>query len=302
MEYRLGICDEDYHYIVNLMEYTNTKRLGGVSLVAFSSLSAVSEYLSKNYLDGVVLGVGLNVSEDTLMDKEGLLLIPLSEDRDCKAEEIYKYQSADLIIKSLLERLNVSVSLEPISGKCFCGVYSPVGRCGKTILAKGLGAYHGGSIYISLEEYGCRDSFGEEILYNIIFENPRIHSMLEQLKPNEFGLKEVKGILSYMDIRQLDKSHIGWLKEQLLMGGDYERVIFDIGVGSLSNLNILDEMDRIYVPVLEDEEALTKLQAFKELLRQREYAGIGRKIQYVTVPYCHYASDMMKDFISKGEL
>ena len=302
MEYKLGICDEDYHYIVNLMEYVNTKRLGGVSLVAFSSVAAAKEYLNKNYLDGVLLGNRVRWDEDRDMEQENIMVIPLSADRCCDDEQIYKYQSADLIVQSLLERLNVSVSLEPVSGKCFCGVYSPLGRCGKTTLAKGLAAYHSGSLYISLEEFGSRDSLGEDILYNIIFENPKIHSLINKIEPNEFGLREIKGILSYMDIRQLEKSHISWLKEQLLIGGDYDRVIFDIGVGALSDLDILDTMDRIYVPVIEEEGATTKLQAFKELLRRREYAEIGRKLQYVNVPHCHYASDIMRDFISKGEM
>lgn len=302
MEYRLGICDEDYHYIVNLMEYVNTQRLGGVSLVAFSSMEAVKEYLNKNYLDGVLLGTEVIWDEACMAEYESLIVIPLTADRCCGDEKIYKYQSADLIINSLLERLNVSVSLEPVKGKCFCGVYSPLGRCGKTSLAKGLGVYHAGSIYISLEEFGSRDALGEEILYNIIFENPNVHNLINQIEPNEFGLREIKGILSYMDIRQLEKSHMGWLKEQLLIGGDYNRVIFDIGVGSLSDLDILETMDRIYIPVLEEDGAAIKLQAFKELLRRREYADIGRKVQYVNVPYCHYGSDMMRDFISKGEM
>lgn len=306
MEYRLGICDEDYHYVVNLMEYVNSHRIGGLSLVAFSSIQAVTEYLEKNYLDGLLMGQDRQSSQEALDlfagEHTGLMIISLSGDRDSSGEQIYKYQNVGLIAKAVLERLNVSIAPEAVADKAFYAVYSPIGRCGKTTLAKGLGVNMRGSLYVGLEEFGTRDILGEDILYHIIIQNPKVHSLLQRLRPNEYGLREIKGILSYMDLRQLSKENLQWLKGQLLMGEDYDRVIFDIGGAVLNDLNILQVMDRIYVPVLEEEEAKIKLQAFKELLRCREYVELGKKLQYLEVPRCHYSSEMMKDFICKGEL
>lgn len=302
MEYRLGICDEDYHYVVNLMEFVNSYRTGGVRLVAFSSVQAMEEYLGNNYLDGALIGQGMSSGSDFLTAHSGLSIIPLTGERCLGLGEVYKYQSALLIIQAVLERLNVSISPEPVIGKTFYAVYSPLGRCGKTTLAKGLGVNYKGSLYVGFEEFGSRESLGEEILYHIIFENPKLHELLRKVIPNQYGLREIKGILSYMDIRQLSRENLKWLKEQLLIGEDYDRVIFDIGGAVLSDLNILDVMDRIYVPVLEEEESRLKLQAFRELLRCVEYREISKKLQYINVPTCHYASEMMAEFISKGEL
>lgn len=302
MEYKLGICDQDYHYVVNLMEYVNSRRIGGVSLVAFSSLEAVTEYLGNNYLDGVL--VGQDVNTDGGLDKiqSELIIIPLTTNRNLLEDGIFKYQNVSLIVQAMLERLNVSLSPEPVSDRSFFAIYSPLGRCGKTTLAKGLGIKLKNSLYIGLEEFGSRESLGEEILYHIIIQSVKVHELIDRVRPNQFGLREVKGILSYMDIRQLSRSNMIWLKEQLLLGGEYENVIFDIGGAVLSDLDLLDVMDRIYVPVLPEKESQDKLQAFRELLRCEGYKNLGKKLQYVNVPICHYASEIMSEFISKGEL
>ncbi len=301
MEYKVGVCDEDYHYVVNLMEYVNSDRESSLTLVAFSSIGAVWEYLKNNYLDGVLLGKDFLDGQELREDYSGLLIMTLEEEKDV-ADGIFKFQSAREITGQIMKKLNVTETLEPVKGNIFCGVYSPIGRCGKTTLAKGLAASKSGGLYISLEEYGGRDSLGEEILYHILFENPKLHSLIEKIKPNVYGLREVKGILSYMDIRHLTKENMLWLKDQLLVGGNFERVVFDIGVASLTDLNILYAMDRIYIPVIDDEASNAKLQAFREVLRCEEYRGLSGRIQYLSVPICHYTSEAMTEFIGKGEL
>ncbi len=301
MEYKVGLCDPDYHYIVNLMEYVNSEKLGGLSLVAFSSGDAIEEYLKKGYLDGLIVG-DIDCLDVNFPEKHsGVVIMQLASEPGIPST-VYKYQNARNIIHQVLDNLNVSDTPALVSGRMFCGIYSPVGRCGKTTLAKGLGLYYPGSLYVALEEFGTRDTVGEEILYHMIFQNIGIHKLMDNIIPNEYGLLEIKGILSYMDIRQLSRKNMNWFKEQLMSGTSFERVIFDIGAAVLSDLDILDSMDRIYIPVIDDETANIKLQAFRELLRREQYSGISRKIQYVNVPMCHYSSEMMRNYISKGEL
>ena len=86
------------------------------------------------------------------------------------------------------------------------------------------------------------------------------------------------------------------------MIGDYGRVVFDIGAAALWSLDILGVMDRIYVPVLEDEASGIKLQAFREVLKGDDYGGISEKLVYLSVPNCGFSSEIMKDFVGKGEL
>lgn len=297
----MGVCDEDYHYVVNLMEYVNSDRGSSLTLVAFSSLAAVREYLKNNYLDGVLLGRGFQCEEELIDEHFGLVLMNLVDDKNSE-EGIYKFQSAREITGQIMKKLNVSESPEPVKGNVFCGVYSPIGRCGKTTLAKGLATFYPDSLYVSLEDYGGRDCLGEEILYHILYENSKVHTLLDKIKPTADGLREVKGILNYMDIRHLTKGNMLWLKEQLLVGGNYSRVIFDIGVSVLSDINILHAMDRIYIPVMEDEVAKVKLQAFREVLRCNEYRELSSKLQYVNVPICHHTSETMWEFVRKEVL
>lgn len=300
MRYRIGICDGDYHYVVNLMEYVNSHQSLGVSLVAFSSVEAVSEYMGRNYLDGIILGDGLVWPEAV----EGVTLMTLTDRRTREDNSIYKYQSAEDVAENIKRYLKVWIpeEMEVAGGCCFCGVYSPLGRCGKTQLAKGICLCNPGSLYVAMEEYGRRSAQGEEILYNLIFQNDNILRLIGSLKNNQYGFQELTGILSYQDIRLLKKENISWLKEQLLVGGDYSRVVFDVGAGALWSLDILGVMDRIYVPVLEDETSGIKLQAFREVLRGEAYGGISEKLVYLSVPNCGFNSELMKDFVGKGEL
>lgn len=298
--YRFGICHEDYHYVVNLMEYVNSTPDAGVVLVAFSSSLAVEEYLEKNYLDGLLIGQEINLQESFYHEHGGLAIVFLSEDRNANENSIFKYQSAEKIIEDILDRLNVSLGGLPEGTKLFCSVYSPEARCGKTSLAKALGVKNRGALYFCFEDFGARDSIGEEILYHIKVKGNRLLELIDRVPYNEYGFKEIKGILTYMDIRQLCQDNMEWLKEQLMQGTNCDRVIFDIGVGALSDLNMLKVMDRIYVPTLGEDSV--RLQAFRELLRCREYMELNSRIKYVTVPMCHYASEDMQEFVNKGEL
>lgn len=300
MRYRIGICDGDYHYVVNLMEYINSHHGIGVSLVAFSSVEAIREYIGRNYLDGVILGSGLVWPEAV----EGVTFMTLTDRRTREDNSIYKYQSAETVAEDIKRYLKVWIPEEREADRHggFCAVYSPLGRCGKTQLAKGICLCNPGSLYVAMEEYGRRNAQGEEVLYNLIFQNDNILKLIGSLKNNQYGFQEITGILSYQDIRMLKKENISWLKEQLLVGGDYGRVVFDIGAGALWSLDILGVMDRVYVPVLEDESSGIKLQAFREMLRGEAYGGVSEKLVYLNVPNCGFNSDIMKDFIVKGEL
>ncbi len=302
MEYRLGICDDDYHYVVNLMEYVNSTYADALRMVAFSSIESIQKYLEKSYLDGVLVGC-VNQDEINFGDyANGLVEIYLTEDGNSTNGEIYKYQSGEVIVKNIMDKLNICTQPKRVGDNAFLAVYSPLGRCGKTSLAKGLTIESRKSIYIGFEEFGKRDRLGEEILYHMLFKNMGVIELLEGLRADEYGLRQVQGIMSYLDIRHLEKENLEWLKQQLVICENYDKMVFDIGGAVLSDLNMLSIMDRIYVPVLEDEQSLVKLQAFREVIRGHEYRDINSKIQYINVPHCHYASDAMKEFIVKGEL
>lgn len=300
MRYRIGICDGDYHYVVNLMEFVNSRKDTGVNMVAFSSVEAIREYLDRNYLDGIMLGESLIWGQEI----EGVSVMRLTERRVLREGCVYKYQSGEAIAEDILRCLKVlTVSEEgACKGGAFLAVYSPLGRCGKTQLAKGICCNNQRSLYISMEEYGRRNALGEEILYNLVFQNDNLLQLIGRLKNNQYGFQEITGILSYQDIRLLKKENISWLKQQLFMIGDYGRVVFDIGAAALWSLDILGVMDRIYVPVLEDEASGIKLQAFREVLKGDDYGGISEKLVYLSVPNCGFSSEIMKDFVCKGEL
>ncbi len=281
MEYKIGICDEDCHYMLNLMEFINSRNSIPIKMIAFSSVQAIEEYLAKGYLDGLLIGGTVDLSKQL---EDGI--IHIVEDRDLAKSVsndeawfrcIFKYQSADKIAEEIISVIGNGVTSVDKEEAVFVGVYSPVGRCGKTKLAKAISRYYENCLYVGFEDFGFRHESGEGFLYCLVEENTQIVELLQ-------GKQEITGISSYMDIREVRKENLSWLKTLLGRELSYNRIVFDMGVGALWDIDILSVMDIVYVPVLEDEASKEKLEAFKKLVSQSKYRLVENKLIYVEVP------------------
>ncbi len=297
MEYKIGICDEDYHYILNLMEYINSKSSIPMRLVAFSTGQAIEEYMDRDYLDGLIIGESINIKDETnikifLMVEDDSSGVCVSERNGYITEYIYKYQAADRIAEILISNIGTGIRKIQEKSAMFIGVYSPIGRSGKTTFSKALCVFYTNCLYVGLQEYSNRDETSEQFMYCLVEESSQLLEVLQ-------GVCEISGILSYMDIRQLKRRNIEWLKKLAVTELNYNRIIFDIGVGVLEDLDVLLAVDVVYVPVLQDDASRVKLGAFKEVLRQEKYKPLEEKIIYVEIP-CVGVKEVPVELIIKG--
>ncbi len=302
-EYRIGICDSDTGYVVGFMEYINMNNEIPLRVSAFSGVEAITEYLEYNGLDLLLLEEGIE-KKDFKVKVVGLSNVKkINEDNAL----IYKYQSTYKIAEIITHLLNEDNQNIKMSSYVY-GIYSPIGRSGKTSLARGICNYYSESFYIGFEEYsGCFNKtyassrykeIYERFMYYLISENLLITETIEELY-EETGLKAFIA-LDYMDLKQLERKHIKWLAEVLREAESYKRIVFDIGIGAMSDIDIMSDMDKVYVTVLNDKNSINKLGMFKALLADKKNVLLEQKINYVEVPGTEYDSKIMREFIIRS--
>lgn len=302
MGYKIGIYDKDINYIRSVMEYINHYGSSSIRMAAFSSVSALEDYTKENYLDLIILGEQVKIDND-------IPVVFLCDKREMLSETtIYKYQSGDAILCRILDIIKNSNSIN-LNNKLICGVYSPLGRCGKTTLSLGLCNHHKKSIYIGLEQLsGMRNSLcyskeiGEKFVYYLANRDEGIIQLLKETKDNKEGFKSIVSDTFCDDIIQLSFENMDWFCRIMRNSMEYFRMVFDLSVECLGDVKILSAFDRVYMPVIDDPVSKIKLEKFQNMLDYRDLSDLRKKIVNVEVPDCEYNDDKISLLIKKGDL
>lgn len=135
----LAICDAEKRYAVKLMEAFCGKAQFGFQVHVFSGVEHLEQFSQKTPIE-ILLISGKYMSEKvSCMNIGKILLLSDGEiyDEFSDYESIYKYQSAEHIMKEIL--CHYAEYARPVSGMFYekkefevHGVYSPIGRCGKS--------------------------------------------------------------------------------------------------------------------------------------------------------------------------
>ena len=307
--YSVGICEKDLDYAGALMDYANSRRSLGLRLYIFSGIRAVRDYLSVENLDLIITDNLQDFSEtQDGYSCDGVKVAFLSEfssgddGREVESGKliyIYKYQRAEIICRQI--RNLISVENQSVIRDALCiGVYSPIGRCGKTNLAKALAIEDStrGGLYVAMEDFGTNpDALGNEILYLIKSKSPRLEEALVQQIKIEAGIHTLHLSGTYLDTHDVNAMDMELLRTSLLQPGRYPCIVFDIGSAALTDLSILESFDKLYVPVLRDHTSTKKFEVFMKLLKDMELRSVITKINVVDVPDAGYASEEMKAVI-----
>ena len=298
MSYKVGMYDRDIDYVRGVMEYINKKADSVIKIAAFSSVNAIEEYIKVNHLDLILLG------ENQAFRQDIIPVIYISASRH-KENVIFKYQSGDALVKQILSVLKNS-EIQKQGMVFFYSVYSPLGRCGKTNLALGLCSFFKTGLYINLEPYSGIDvskfpytvEAGDKFIYYLVSRNLQILEHLDSIPIAKNGFKVVSGGTAIDVAAQITKEDIRWFYKLIQSSGKFNCVVFDIGCSNLSDIDVLGEFQRIFIPVLEDSTSRIKLKRFANIaLSSRE--TIGEKLMYLDVPKVEFDAREMVTFIEK---
>lgn len=236
------VYDEDPLYAGRLAEYVNQKETFPFQAMAFSDLEKLKAYGRDHEI--AILLVGERVREEAKEIKAGLKML-LCDGEFVSQEEasVYKFQSGDCILQEVMA-CYCTVPPEPglaLIGKraLIMGVYSPIGRCGKTSFSLTLAHMLGksqGVLFISLEEYS---GFSKLVCGGYEQDLSDVFYLYRQGDFNWLKLKSLilsHGNVDYIppaaygeDLDQAQPEEIAGLLKQIGTESGYERIVVDMG-------------------------------------------------------------------------
>ena len=298
----MAVYDEDPFYAERLSDYVNRKEKGIFKAQAFTSKERLEEFAKNTEVDVLLAGTPMDAKEISCL--QSVQKIYLTEERGTDANndhtEIYKYQSGDDIIREVMavycEHTRTKTELPGLASrqKRIIGVYSPVGRCGKTSLALSIGQvlakdekvlfitmdmFSGFSVI--LDEQWKRDM--SDLLY--YYKQGRFHGL--RLNSIVYYLGDMAWLppLRYPDdYSQVSAEEMAGFLLQILKESTYETIVLDIGDFDRQVLPVLDACQVVYMPMKEDLISQAKIKEFEGYMDRFGDRMLKEKFHKIHVP------------------
>lgn len=282
---RIAVCDGEASYACRLMEYANQRKDALFVVHAFTGSQELLAFLQETAVD--ILLLDRDLAQECLREGGIGQVILLSEEEYLEDTEkypvIYKFQSCTRILQQVMD-LYAETAMTGLGTACarektqLIGVYSPIGRSGKTTFALALGKELGRkrkTLYLNLEEYSGFERLYpyadgrtlSELLYFLKQGKKAFACKLEGMVQEMGPLSFIPPLRSPAELRQVGGEDWTELLEAIARESRFEFVILDLG-GAVNGLyEILERCAGIYTPVEEDEVAKAKLWQYEETLK-----------------------------------
>lgn len=304
----IAVCDSEAGYAGTLAEYLNNRKKLPFRAEAFTDPEKFCQYAGKNHPEFLL------IAEENLSSQVQALQIPhmivLSSDRELEhtgQKYIYKYQSAESLIREVMAYCQESVFTAASYGYekkiQLIGIYSPLGRCGKTLFSLTAGQIWGESrnvLYLNMEDYSGWQIFSEgdnsQNLSNLFYSlrQGRAVPPLTDLVRSWGNLDYIPAVSSFEDLRNISCREWAALFSHLEKESSYHLLMLDIGNGVDQLFSILDLCTQIYMPVLDDWISRQKIEQFKKLAFSLSDT-LESKIQELHLPFAPCA-EIGQDF------
>ncbi len=298
----LAICDAEKQYALRLMEALCEKKNLDFQVRAFSDEIELEQFAADHPLEILLINGRLMSKE---LEQFHIGKIILLSDGDVYEEflgfdSIYKYQSADRILKELL--CYCAEYARPLTGMYYGkkefevhGVYSPIGRCGKSALAEALAEAFGKkkkTILLDLQSFSASlEQRSQEELWDladmIYFLRQGKQTFLYKLG----SIVQSKGSFDYIlpmkapaDLRSVTLAEWTELLEKLSTDSEYQVVILDLGAEVSGIFQLLSQCTKVYMPVLTDADSKRKIGNFENILREENFEKILQSMYRINVP------------------
>ena len=280
---RMALCGREKGYAKKFAEFANSRKDSLFAVHGFTDWDELTAYTKEHPVDILLLSeeYRIQISED-----KGLGRVILLTEEEYREDDgypaIYKFQPCTQILRQVLDiyaeqapqALGMALRKE---GMKRLGIYSPVGRTGKTGFALALGkevAKRRRTLYLNMEEYSgfaalypYEDGWTlSELMYFLKQGKKAFACKLEGVIQQIGDLDYIPPLRSPVELRHISREDWEALLDALERESRYEVVILDLS-GMVNGLfEILDQCDVIYMPVEEDETARAKLSQYEETL------------------------------------
>lgn len=280
-----AICDEEEDYAYVLMEYFNDSKNLLFRAQAFTSMEVLKAYLKEHTIDLLLVAAAYIGRFDT---KNIECVIVLSEGEANNQNQTYpylfKYQPAIMLMQEALLMYSEIKGdpLQQIKKKAeFIGVYSPLGRIGKTTFSLTLVqklAQSKKTLFLSLESFAAFTGwFGNtyqndlsDVIYYYRQNNKNFNLRLEEMIQTYQSFSYLPPVKNASDLWEITKEDMMGLLTQIDRDSDYEVIVIDFGAGAAGLFELLTMCNKVYVPVREDAISSAKLSEFETQIRQSD--------------------------------
>lgn len=315
-----AICDLEDSYARNLTEYMNERKNTPFEVQAFTDLDSLAAFAAEHPIELLLISTDAMCDAVKSLPVQRIIILSDGETVEDLEEHplVYKYQSSDSLVAEVMNYYaqtstgTGSMVLRGYDTKVL-GVYSPLGRVGKTMFALTLGEILGERkkvLYLNLEDFNGFEAFFSasyrsdlsDLIYfarqkegNLVY---KLNGVIQTFQNLDF----VPPSFSPGDLR--DVSCGEWLQfiEEILACGEYELMILDIGTQIDDLFRLLSCCSRIYMPVLEDTISRAKLLQFEKNAAAMEYLGVLEKVKRLHLPTWHQPEGRIPESLVPGEL
>ena len=296
----IAIIDNDRQYSVRLAQHINERGRMGLKAVAFSSADNYRAH--RDDYDIRILLVSEDIAGALKARELPDMVLRLSEDSLATGDDgsrfIFKYKRAAEILRDIM-RFYSDDDMEKLTrvmskNSTITGIFSPVGRSGKTSLALALGLHLAGfskTLLITLEDF-CgifRYMAGEaqadltDILYS--FRQGRYSWARLVYAVYEFGrLDYIPPVRYSEDLRQMSGEGLCELVLQISADCGYEHIVLDMGDFSRTAGELLEICDHLIMPVISDASAMCKVEECMDSLKDAGHGELADRIMRVELP------------------
>lgn len=294
MKKKLGVLEE-VAYSYRLMQRLNQSENSSFVVYSFSEIENIEKFLENDFLD--VLLIGECYYEDILNTYNiSHKFILYEEKSDCiNGNGIYKYQAASSILGQLNGMLNMYFcnDIESDSPIRIFGVYSPVGRCGKTsfslALAKKMSAEKQ-VLYLNLRPFSSvKTNLSDEKLslsdvFYFLEEGKSEKVMLEKAVTEFEGVKFIIPMESPVDLHGIKEECWNDFFMKLNEGKFADVIIVDFDESISCFIQLFELCEKVYMPMLEDNKSLEKVRRFENFLCRSVSKEVEKKVCKLQLP------------------
>lgn len=279
----IAVCDSDADYACNFTKYLNNKKKLPFRAEAFTDVEKF--YNSVGSQPPPMLLIAQKDVDDRIQQIEEENVVVLSDEKEEQKPPykcIYKYQSAESVIKEVMEyyteKTQVSFYSDAGKGMKIVGIYSPSEVCANCLFALTAAQIFGEEkrvLYISMEDFA-----GLEQLFLQKYENnltdfffalrcgkENLWEEIERMIQQQGDMDYLPPVESPEDIKSIPFAHWSRLFEIVEKSGRYNMLILNISSAVDELFSVLNLCSKIYIPVKPGFIADCKLSQFQMLMK-----------------------------------
>ena len=301
MKKLMAVYDADTRYAERLSDYVNRKEKGVFTAQAFTSKEKLAEYAKKHEIDVLLSGERTDSGDISgIPSAQKIYMSEETEKQMDSGKEIYKFQSGDDIIREVMAAYCELPGVKEGNPGLFSeekkmiGVYSPVGRCGKTSLALAIGqvlAREEKVLFVTLDTFtgfgGLMDEKWKRDMSDLIYyyKQGRFHTLRMNTVIYYLGdMAWIPPIRFPDDYNQVSAEEMADMLLKMLQEGGYSTMVLDIGNYGRQVIPLLDICSVIYMPMKEDIISRSKLAEFEDYTKESGDQKLIGKVQKIHVP------------------